>query len=203
VEGATVKTWAKVLAGACAIAALGILLHNRAQGGDKGLKVGDKAPTFEATDDNGKPWKSSDIVGKKIVVLYFYPADFTGGCTSQACGFRDNIDALKNKDVEVVGVSADTPKTHQMFKAYHKLPFTLLSDEKGELAKKFGVEVKPGKGKATGFDADGNKVEVTREATIMRWTVIIDKQGNIAAIDQIKMPGDDAKRVAEVVQKLK
>ena len=84
------------------------------------------------------------MVGKKIVVLYFYPADFTGGCTTQACGFRDDIEKLGSKGVMVIGVSGDSVETHKLFKAHHKLPFTLLADEKGEIAKKFGVPV--GKG---------------------------------------------------------
>ena len=197
------KQFARLVVVACASAALEVLLGTSpAKGDDKELKVGDKAPTLESVDENGKPWKSSDIVGKKILVLYFYPADFTGGCTAQACGFRDNIDALKSKDVEVVGVSADTPKTHQMFKKYHKLTFTLLSDEKGELAKRFGVKVSPKEGKANGFDEQGNKVEVIRPATISRVTVVIDKMGRVAAIDAISKPGEDAKRIAEIVQKL-
>jgi thioredoxin-dependent peroxiredoxin len=184
------------------MAALGVFMQPFATGGDKAPKVGDKAPAFESIDENGKPWKSSDHVGKKIVVLYFYPADFTGGCTAQACGFRDNLDMLKSKDVEVVGVSGDTPKTHQMFKNHHKLPFTLLSDEKGDLATKFGVPNKVGKGKATGIDESGNKIDVFRGATISRVTVVIDKQGNIAAVDAVSKAGDDAKRVVEVINKL-
>jgi peroxiredoxin Q/BCP len=197
------KQFARFLTGACALAALAVLIYPAAAtGGDKELKVGDKAPIFESVDENGKPWKSSDVVGKKILVLYFYPADFTGGCTAQACGFRDNLDTLKSKDVEVVGVSGDTPKTHQMFKKHHNLPFTLLSDEKGELAKKFGVKASVKEGKATGIDEQGNKVEVIRGATISRVTVVIDKQGTVAAVDSISKAGEDAKRVAEIVQKL-
>src|SRR5438105_12119000 len=74
------------------------------------VSVGDAAPAFEATDDAGKTWKSSDHYGKKIVVLYFYPADFTGGCTAQACGFRDDLGKLTDKGVEVVGISGDSAK---------------------------------------------------------------------------------------------
>src|SRR5579875_1816455 len=66
------------------------------------LNKGDKAPSFEATDDQGKTWKSSDYVGKKVIVVYFYPADFTGGCTKQACTYRDDIDKLVAKDIMVV-----------------------------------------------------------------------------------------------------
>ena len=197
------KHWARLVMGACALAALGVMmLTSGANGGQGAPKVGDKAPAFEAKDENGKLWKSSDVVGKKILVLYFYPADFTGGCTAQACGFRDNFETFKGKDVQVVGVSGDTPKTHDMFKKHHKLPFTLLSDENGELAKKFGVKVNVGKAKATGIDESGNNVDVFRGATISRVTIVIDKQGNIASIDAISNAGEDAKRVAEVVQKL-
>ena len=192
------KLLLSIALGTLALAALA----TRTLGDDKELKVGDKVPVLESIDENGKPWKSTDVVGKKILVLYFYPADFTGGCTAQACGFRDNLETLKGKDVEVVGISGDTPKTHQLFKKYHKLPFTLLSYEKGELAKKFGVKVNLKEGKANGFDEQGNKIEVIRSATISRVTVVIDKQGMVAAIDPIAKAGDDAKRVMELVQKL-
>src|SRR6516164_5108066 len=74
------------------------------------LKVGDKAPAFDAKDDQGKDWKSSAHVGKNIIVVYFYPADMTGGCTKQACGFRDDLKSLVDKGVEVVGVSGDSVK---------------------------------------------------------------------------------------------
>src|SRR5262249_18817362 len=112
---------------------------------DKGVKVGDKAPAFEATDDQGQAWKSGDHVGKKVLVVYFYPADLTGGCTKQACGFRDDMQKLADKGVEVVGVSGDSVKNHQLFKKVHNLNFTLLADEDGAIAQKFGVPITPGK----------------------------------------------------------
>src|SRR5437867_7890967 len=108
------------------------------------LKVGDAAPAFTAKDDAGKDWKSAEHIGKKVVVVYFYPASFTGGCTKQACGFRDDSKALTEKGVEVVGVSGDTVRTQSLFKKEHKLPFTLLADEKGDLAKAFGVPTAKG-----------------------------------------------------------
>jgi thioredoxin-dependent peroxiredoxin len=169
----------------------------------KVVKVGDKAPAFQATDDTGKTWKSSDVVGKKVLVLYFYPADFTGGCTKQACGYRDDIEKLASKDIEVVGVSADSPKTHEMFKKDHKLSFTLLADEKGQLAKTFGVPAKIGETKTNGKDSAGKAVEVMRGGTIQRWTVVIDKSGNVAAIDDAsKNAAGDAKRIESLVEKL-
>jgi peroxiredoxin Q/BCP len=171
------------------------------KGGASNVKVGQKAPAFESVDENGKPWKSSEHVGKKVVVLYFYPADFTGGCTAQACGFRDAIEKLNGKGVEVVGVSGDSPKTHQMFKAHHKLPFTLLADENGAVAKKFGVPVGKG-GQSPTIDASGTKGKANRGVTIQRYTVVIDRQGNIAAIDKIGNAGGDAQRVEAIVKKL-
>jgi peroxiredoxin Q/BCP len=165
------------------------------------VKVGDPAPAFESTDDAGKPFKSSDVVGKKVVVLYFYPADFTGGCTAQACGFRDEFEKLSGAGVQVIGVSGDSASTHKLFKAHHKLTFPLLADEKGEVAKKFGIPVGAG-GKSPTIDEKGEKGTAPRGVTIQRWTVIIDKAGKIAAIDKITAAGDDAKRVEELVKKL-
>jgi peroxiredoxin Q/BCP len=165
------------------------------------VKVGDAAPKFTSVDENGKTFKSADVVGKKVLVLYFYPADFTGGCTAQACGFRDDIEKLNSKGVMVVGISGDSVETHKLFKSHHKLPFTLLADEKGDLAKMFGVPVNKG-GTSPTINEKGEKGTAPRGVTIARWTVVIDKKGNVAAIDNIKSAGDDAKRVAELVSKL-
>jgi peroxiredoxin Q/BCP len=188
-----------VLLGAALLAGLALVARSELQAGDK-KKVGDRAPAFESVDENGKPWKSGDHYGKKVVVLYFYPADFTGGCTAQACGFRDDIEKL-GKNVEVIGVSGDSVKTHMMFKVHYKLPFTLLADEKGDVAKLFGVPVNKG-GNSPAVNEKGEKVAMPRGVTILRYTVVIDKQGNIAAIDQVTAAGGDAKRVAELVKKL-
>ena len=138
----------------------------------KDVKVGDAAPSFDSTDDQGKPWKSADHVGKKIVVVYFYPADMTGGCTKQACAFRDDSAKLTDKGIEVVGVSGDSPANHQLFKSVHKLNFTLLADEKGDVAKAFGVPV--GKGGTFIYKGDDGKVsELVRGVSISRWTVVM------------------------------
>jgi peroxiredoxin Q/BCP len=165
-----------------------------------GVKVGDKAPKFEATDDQGKTWKSSDHVGKKIVVVYFFPADFTGGCTKQACAFRDNSNALADKGVEVVGVSGDSAKNHELFKKHHKLDFTLLADEDGSLAKKFGVPLLSAKaGEVTVKELDNLKIK--RGVTIARWTVVIDKNGKVIHKEVVKTPAEDPKTVLEVIEK--
>ena len=165
------------------------------------LKVGDAAPSFEAKDDGGKVYKSADVVGKKIVVVYFYPADFTGGCTAQACGFRDNFKQFPTKEVEVLGVSGDSVEGHSLFKAFHKLPFTLLADEEGDFAKKFGVPVGKG-GTSTAKDAEGKEVKITQGVRAKRWTFVIDKDGKVAYIDKMVKAADDHKKVSEVVEKL-
>src|SRR4051812_23519683 len=80
------------------------------------LNVGDPGPAFQSKDANGLTWKSSDHLGKKYIVVYFYPGDFTPGCTAQAQKFRDNMNKLYDQGAEVVGVSGDSAKTHALFK---------------------------------------------------------------------------------------
>jgi len=117
------------------------------------LEVGDRAPVFETRDENGRTWQSSKHVGKKIIVLYFYPGDFTPGCTAQAQKFRDNMNKISDLGAEVIGVSGDSPATHALFKQAYKLNFSLVADEDGSLAKRFGVPVGPG-GEVRTKDAD-------------------------------------------------
>jgi peroxiredoxin Q/BCP len=188
--------------GVCALGALAFALGGRLSAGKgEGPQVGDKAPAFESVDEHGQAWKSKDHVGKKILVLYFYPADFTGGCTKQACGFRDDLKPLAAKGVEVVGVSGDSANTHGLFKSHHKLPFTLLADEKGAVAKKFGVPYGKG-GMSPTIDEKGAKGTAARGVTIQRWTVVIDRGGNIAAKYKVGDPAGDSKKILEAVEKL-
>jgi peroxiredoxin Q/BCP len=165
------------------------------------IKVGDKVPIFEAKDDQGKDWKSSDHIGKNVIVVYFYPADMTGGCTKQACGFRDDMKKLADKGVEVVGVSGDSVKNHQVFKKFHKLDFALLADEQGAVAKKFGVPVNKG-GDFKTKDADGNDVVLTRGVTINRWTFVIGKDGTIVHKETKVDAEQDSKKILEMIEKL-
>src|SRR5262249_13190133 len=174
---------------------------------DLKVKVGDPVPAFESVDDAGKAVKSSDLMGKQIVVLYFYPSDFTGNGVAQARGYQDEFDNLTKAGVTVVGISGDSPATHRLFKTYYKLPFTLLADEKGDIANAFGIPVRKG-GKTPTIDDKNKKGEADRAVTLDRWTVVIDKAGKIAAIDPVPPSvkgasiGDDAKRVAAFVKKL-
>lgn len=110
----------------------------------KQLKVGDKAPLFEAKDQNENPWKLADFIGKKHVLLYFYPKDNTPGCTKQACSLRDNIGSFKSADIEVVGVSTDSAASHRKFIEQHNLNFNLLADPEGKIVDLYGTR-NPGK----------------------------------------------------------
>ena len=103
------------------------------------LKIGDKVPSFVAVDANGTSFDSKDIIGKKPLVIYFYPKDNTPGCTMQACGFRDYYEDFIDLGAEVIGISSDTVNSHKKFTNQYKLPFTLLSDSDKKLRKLFGV----------------------------------------------------------------
>ena len=102
------------------------------------LKIGDKAPAFEAPDQNGETKRLSDYAGKKLI-LYFYPKDNTPGCTAEACSLRDGKAVLQEKGFEIVGVSPDTVQSHQRFIAKKELNFTLLSDPEHRVAEAYGV----------------------------------------------------------------
>ena len=104
------------------------------------VNVGDLAPDFTAATDEGTTVRLSDYRGKRVV-LYFYPKDDTPGCTTQACGFRDNYLAIEEKNAIVLGVSPDGAKSHQKFKTKFNLPFTLLADEDHSIAEAYGVWV--------------------------------------------------------------
>lgn len=170
---------------------------------DVKLEVGSAAPEFTVKDDTGADWKSSDHFGKKIVVVYFYPADLTGGCTKQACGFRDDMAKLQGEGVEVVGVSGDSVANHQIFKKDRSLNFALLADETGEVAQKFGVPVEVAVKTANVKTSDGKEITLTRSATAKRWTFIVGKDGKIAYKNTMVAAADDSKAIAEAVAKLK
>jgi len=165
------------------------------------LKVGDAAPAFQTTDDQGLTWKSADHLGKKYVVVYFYPGDFTPGCTTQAKKFQESMIKLYDQGAEVVGISGDSAKTHALFKDAYKLTFTLAADEKGELAKTFGVPVSRGAEFKT-KGADKQLMTIKREATTARWTFLIGKDGKILYKNTKVNPLEDSKQVSAILEKL-
>ena len=160
--------------------------------------VGDPAPAFTATADDGSAWDSADHFGHGWTVVYFYPADMTGGCTKQACSFRDDSTALQEAGITVVGISGDSAANHALFKRAHDLNFTLLADPGGEIADKFGVPNKKGVASIM-RQIDGVDHELVRTATIKRWTFLIDPDGEIADIDRNVKPADDSQSVLEKI----
>lgn len=108
------------------------------------IKVGDKAPDFELTKQDGGIFRLYDLLKEKSVVLYFYPKDMTPGCTKQACEFRDQYEVFKEHGAEVVGISSDNVTSHKRFERVHHLPFVLLSDKGGRVRNIYGVPRKFG-----------------------------------------------------------
>jgi peroxiredoxin Q/BCP len=104
------------------------------------IEKGDSIPSFQLNDQNGNVFNSDDIIGKKPVVIYFYPKDFTPGCIKEACSFRDSYEDFKEIGAEVIGISNDSEKSHAKFSAKYSLPFILLSDANGRVRKKFGIK---------------------------------------------------------------
>ncbi len=132
------------------------------------LKIGDKAPEFEAINQDEKEIKLNDFKGKKLV-LFFYPKASTPGCTTEAKNLRDNYNLLKEKGFEVLGVSADSPKRQKNFKVKNNLPFDLIADEDKKVILAYGVW---GPKKFMGREYEG----------IHRTTFIIDEKGFIENI---------------------
>lgn len=133
------------------------------------LQAGDKAPLFELADQDGNIVKLADFIGKKKVLVYFYPKASTPGCTVQACALRDNKAELDALNVVVLGVSADTPKRLTNFITKQSLNFTLLSDEDHKTCEDYGVwQLK----KFMGRENMG----------IVRTSFLVDEQGNLAHV---------------------
>ena len=104
------------------------------------LKKGDPVPQFKLKTKEDEWFNSTSIAGKKPLVIYFYPKNFTPGCTKEACGFRDNYEDFKEHGAEVIGISSDSVASHSRFAKKHDLPFIFLADEKGKVRKQFGVK---------------------------------------------------------------
>ena len=102
--------------------------------------VGDVAPDFTLPSQSGEEVSLRDFIGRKrAIVLFFYPKDDTPGCTKEACSFRDGYEQFEELQAEVIGISSDSVRSHERFVEKHGLPFVLLSDERGEVRKLYGV----------------------------------------------------------------
>jgi peroxiredoxin Q/BCP len=149
------------------------------------LKEGDEAPKFTAKDQNGKDISLQDYRGKKVI-LYFYPKDNTPGCTKEACDFRDNYQSLLGKGFQVIGVSADSEKSHLKFIDKYQLPFPLIPDTDKEVIKSYGAW---GRKKFMGKEYDG----------ILRMTFVIDEEGKIEKIIDKVQTKEPTKQVLELL----
>jgi peroxiredoxin Q/BCP len=145
------------------------------------VEVGDEAPDFTLPDQEGRPVTLSKLRGKNVV-LYFYPKDFSPGCTREACDFRDSYEDFTDAGAVVVGVSGDSVESHKRFIDEYKLPFTLLSDMKGEVRKLYGTY------RILGLVSG-------------RYTFIIDKEGVIRHV--FSSETDMQKHVDEALRVLK
>jgi peroxiredoxin Q/BCP len=146
------------------------------------VAVGDPAPDFRLVDQYGKPHSPGDYAGQWLV-LYFYPKNDTPGCTTEACNFRDDIFRLRELGAVVLGVSLDSAESHAQFAEKHGLPFSLLSDAEGDVARSYGSLASMG------------PLQFAK-----RHTFIIDPQGRLA---KIYRDVDPARHSAEVIEDLR
>jgi peroxiredoxin Q/BCP len=146
-----------------------------------GLKVGDVAPGFTANTNGGGKVSLSDFKGKNVI-LYFYPRDNTPGCTKEACAFRDEFGAFRKKGAVVLGVSTDSPKSHDKFVEKYRLPFTLVSDEDKKIVQAYG--------------AWGEKSFLGRKYQgIYRMTFFIGPDGKIKKVWPTVKPAEHAREI--------
>lgn len=149
------------------------------------LEIGDKAPAFELPVEDSTRINLKRLLGKKVI-LFFYPKDNTPGCTKEACSFRDNYAAFKEKEVIVLGVSRDSAASHLKFKQKYQLPFSLLIDEDGEVCEAYGV-------------IDKKSMFGKTFLGINRSTFLIDEQGKISAIWRKVKVKEHVEQVLDVI----
>ncbi len=149
------------------------------------LPAGIPAPDFELLDDMNIPRKLSDFRGSNVI-LYFYPADDTPGCTKEACNFRDDYSAYEKAGVQILGVSPDTVKSHAKFKKKFQLPFPLLADEGHKVCDLYGVW---GPKKFMGKEYEG----------VLRTTFLIDENGKIAKVFERVRPAEHSAEVLSIL----
>ena len=147
-----------------------------------------KAPDFKLLDEEGIAHQLSDYKGSPLV-LYFYPKDNTPGCTTEACNFRDDYSLYEKAKVTILGISADSVKSHKKFKEKYNLPFTLLADTDHQVCETYGVWAE-------------KQMMGKKYMGILRTTYLIDKEGNIAKIFEGVKPSEHSQEVIEAVKNL-
>lgn len=149
------------------------------------LEVGIIVQDFSMPDSEGNIRKLSEFYGKSVV-LYFYPKDDTPGCTTQACTYRDQYEDFTSKNIQVIGISKDTPDKHKVFKEKYHLPFILLSDYETEICEYFGVWIE-------------KSMYGKKYMGIQRATFILDAQGIITHVFQKVSPENNAQDILSVL----
>lgn len=152
------------------------------------LNVGDPAPTFTLPDQDGNEVSLADLVGRPVVI-YFYPRDDTPGCTTQACGIRDQWSEFEQAGAVVLGISPDTVASHAQFAGKHDLPHRLLADPDKEVIRNYGAW---GTKSMYGKKYDG----------VVRSTVLVDPQGAVAAVWPKVQPRKHADQVLDALRQL-
>ena len=145
------------------------------------IEEGKPAPDFELQSDAGETVRLSDLRGKPVV-LYFYPRDDTPGCTTQACGIRDDWSAFQERGAVVLGVSPDDERSHAKFRQKYDLPFTLLADPDHKLTEQYGFWVE-------------KTMAGKRYMGVERSTVVIDADGNVAKVLRRVKPAEHSQQV--------
>jgi thioredoxin-dependent peroxiredoxin len=148
------------------------------------IGVGDIAPCFSGHDQDGHKWKLSHYLGKRYVLLYFYPTDDTAGSTTEACGLRDNLVEFKLAGVEVVGVSADGKNSHKEFAFKNNVAFPLLADTCGHIADAYGARM------------------ITDKKLDQRISFLIGLNGRVLRITNSPNPAVHLKAMAEAIVQL-
>jgi peroxiredoxin Q/BCP len=160
------------------------------------LNLNDKVDIFNGLDDNGVNW-SSETVKTDFLVVYFYPAAMTGGCTKQACAYRDDKVNFDKLGVTVIGVSGDEVKNLKHFKDSYQLNFKLISDTNGEISKKFKVPTTDGG--SINREIEGENYLLVRGITTPRWTFVLDKDRKIIYKNAEVNATEDSKKVKELI----
>jgi peroxiredoxin Q/BCP len=175
---------------------MGAMAHTNAQ-----AVLGEKVSNFTTVDQDGEKWTlKSNLKKSDYLVIYFYPAAFTGGCTKQACSYRDQKGELAKVGASVAGVSGDAPETLELFALEHSLNFPMLSDESGKIAGIFGVP--QGEGGTIMREIKGSQLDLTRSTTIQRWTFILDHDGTLIYKDTEVDAAADSGKVLEFLSDL-
>lgn len=151
------------------------------------ISEGTMAPDFSMRDSAGKVSRLSDLRGKKAVVAYFYPKDFTPGCTTEAAEFSREYQKFRDERIEIVGISPDSEESHTKFRNKMSIPYPLVADTENEVSKKYGVY--------------GLKSFMGREYMgVIRSTFLVDKTGKITKIFKRVKPAGHSKEVLEALR---